>query len=170
MTWVVMILVVLGGAIVQMLLPAAAWLGHTKAPVLLGVVLYYALNREWNVMATAAVFAGFVMDVLSPVPVGYSVVCFLIVAWVASRFRGLVMNEAAVTAAFFGFVAAMVMTLVVFVLLRQAGLIEGAVWVGLLKSVGCALSAAVSTPLVFLLVGRLDRWVGNVEEKRSVAA
>ncbi len=170
MTWVVMVFVVVGGALVQMLLPAPACVGHVKAPVLLGVVLYYALNREGNVMTTAAVSAGFLKDVLSPMPIGYSIVCFLIVAWVASRFRPLVMNEAAVTAAFFGFVSAAMVTLVVYVLLRQAGLVADPVWLGVAKSFGVALLAAVCTPLVFLLVGKFDRWVGNVEEKHSVAA
>ena len=43
--FMLMIMVMIGATLLQALLPGWAVLGHARYPVLLGVVLYYALIR-----------------------------------------------------------------------------------------------------------------------------
>ena len=162
MTWVIMIVVLTGGAVVQTLLPATIFLGEAKCPFLLAGVLYYALNRETNVMLAAAFWAGFLQDALSPIPLGYSSFCFCVVGWAASRFRNLVIIESSVTQVFFGGMSGIIVTIILYVLLVKEGLITHPAGHIMLKTAGTGILAMICTPIMFALTGRLDHLVGNV--------
>jgi len=163
MNWVIMAFVLVGGVLLQAVLPSPAVLGQAKVPILVAVILYYALNRGIGTMLAAAFAAGLLHDALSPMPLGYSVLVFAAAGWVASRFRDLVMTDSIVTAAFFGAVAGAATTLMYYLLLLRDGLLACTVaWAGL-KALGTGLLCMISTPVVFAVVGRLDRLVGNVE-------
>jgi rod shape-determining protein MreD len=72
MNWFLMIIVVLVSAALQVMIPAVVTLGHAKCPILLSVVLYYALHQDSTEMFVAAFLAGLVQDLLSIPPPGYS--------------------------------------------------------------------------------------------------
>lgn len=162
MTWVIMIFVLIVAAVVQTLLPGHVLLGQAKFPLLLAVVLYYALNRETSTMAAAAFLAGLLQDALSPIPLGYSAFCFCVVGWGAGRFRDLVITESLITQVFFGAVAGVIVTVILYLLLLQGGLVAcSASWV-VLKAVGTGVLSMLCTPVMFRVTNELDRLVGNV--------
>ena len=167
-TWVVMIMVLMAGGLLQSQLPGYAVLGQVKFPFLLAIVLYYALNWDVAVMLVAAVLAGLLQDLLSPIPLGYSAFCFCVVGWIANRWRKLVMTESVITPMFFGGLAAMAVTLSLYVFLVRGDFIGSAVGLLILRMIGAGLLGVISTPLIFLAAGRLDRLVGNVEDKESL--
>ena len=168
MTWLVLLVLTVGAGFVQTLLPGLAWLGQVKCPLLLGLVIYYAMQRETEVMLVAAVLAGVMQDALSPVPLGLSALLFILVGASLARFRELVMSDAVVTQAFFGLVGAGVTALLQCLLLlatRTLVLSPGAV---LLKVFGMALGGLVGTPVMFKVAGVLDRMAGNIRVAKEV--
>jgi len=168
MTGVVMMLAVIVGGVVQVQLPAPALLGQARFPILLAVALYYALNYHVGIAILAGILTGFTQDVLSPMPLGYSMLCFCAAAYVAGRFRALVMPDSLATAAFFGASAsAGVAVGLTTLLLSSRSVAYAAGWIGL-KVVGFALLGAVATPVVFAMLGKLDRVVGNLRVERTV--
>ena len=168
MRWISMAFILISAAVAQLLLPACAFLGHTKFPLLLSVVLYYALCHEVQVMLTAAFFAGFLHDVLSPIPLGYSVVCFCVAGWIASRFRKLVLTEFPMTSVLFGAVGGAITTLGFYILLIKDGLVVcPAGWV-VLKTAGAGILGIICAPAVFFLAGSFDRLLHNIEVKENI--
>lgn len=168
MTWVIMFFGVMAAGFLQVVLPGPAWLGQAKWPLLLAVVIYYALQRETEVMLVAGVFAGFVQDALSPATLGLSAVVFVLIGWSLTRFRELVMSEAMVTQAFFGLTGAVVAGFGQWVLLagtREVALPAADV---LHKLAGLAVEGLVCTPPVFSAMSRLDRMVGNTRTAKEV--
>ena len=167
-TWVVMILVLLTGGLLQSLLPGYAVLGQVKFPFLLAVVLYYSLTWDMGVMFVAALLAGLLQDILSPLPLGYSAFCFCVIGWIANRWRKLILIESLITPVFFGGIASMVMMAAQYTLLVRGSLIESSLGGLIWRMIGAGILGVIGTPLVFLLAGLMDRWVGNLEEKGSL--
>ena len=168
MTYILMVLVLLTGAVVQTLSPAYVLLGQTKAPVLLACVLYYALNREPRITLVAAVVAGFLQDSLSGIPLGYSSSIFALLGWGVGHYRELVMAESIMTPVIFGCVAGSMSTLLQGLLLMHAGLITLRVDWMLLRILGGGVLGALTAPVMFYLMHVLERAVGNIETKESI--
>lgn len=168
MTPVVMVMTLMLGAVVQTLSPAYPALGQAKAPVLLAVVVYYALNRTSAVMVCAALLAGFLQDALSSIPLGYSSAVFVVAGWLISRYRNLVNTESAVTPLFFGAIAGSSVLLLMTLLLARAGLVYIMPGRLLLKLLGAGFLCMLATFVVFLLLGALERMVGNVRTVNEV--
>jgi rod shape-determining protein MreD len=162
MTWVIMLLAVTAAGVLQTELPAFAWLGQAKPPVLLGIVLYYALQRTRLVMAVAALAAGLMQDVLSPLPLGASACGFGLAGWYVSRFRRVVLTESMLTQGFFGLVAGMGFNLVLYGILQLEGRIGIPVRRVVLKTIGMGGLGLICTPIVCFLLGKLDLVVGNI--------
>lgn len=166
MTWVVMALMLGLASIAQVMLPASDWLGQSKWPFLLGLVVYYALHRRLDVVLVGCFAAGFMQDVLSPIPLGTSSCCFLLAGWIVSRFQTLVMSDAVVTQAFFGAAVAGGVGLVL------QGVLHGAIGTGMLSAghrvLGYSLAGAVTAPVMCRLAGGLDRLVGNILPSKEV--
>lgn len=168
MTGLVMALVFLVCAVLQTLVPPLAWLGLAKPPLLLSVVLYYALTRGGWAAMLAALLGGLLTDALSAVPLGYSSTCYLLVVWMVSRFRDVVLTESPVTQAFFGVVMSAAVTFCLYLLLAREHLVAVSWTRALLKIMGTALLALAVTPLVCRATWRLDRMVGNIESRAEV--
>jgi rod shape-determining protein MreD len=167
MRWLVMIFVVIGGAIIQMFIPPVVLFGQAKVPFLVALVVYYALCHDTDYMLVAAFLAGLLQDVMSPIPLGYSSFCFCVIGLVAGRFRNVVMTESLLPAVLFGASAAMVAVLASYLLLVKDQLVSCTFWWLLLKLIGAGILGAVCAPVVFALIGRLDRMVGNVMTKEE---
>jgi rod shape-determining protein MreD len=162
MTFVVLSIVLIAASVLQTLLPCYPALGNAKVPFLLCVTVYYGLNRRPEVSLTAAVLAGFLQDALSGVPLGYSCVCFGGAAWVIGRFRETVLTEALVTQLFFGAVPAFLVSLVLYLLLVRDGLLVVPFRTAAAHALGSSVLGAIACPFVCLVIGGLDRLVGNV--------
>jgi rod shape-determining protein MreD len=163
----VMYTVVIIGAVAQAVFPTFRWLGQTNAPILLGLVLYYALAHSRGTMLQAAIFAGVLQDALGMIPLGYSSFCFCVVALVVSKFKELVFVHKLVTHMLFGALASGAVTLVLYGLLATAGLAALAPGWLVLKIAGSMFFGAILVPFEFEWVAGLDRLLGNTEQRIS---
>ncbi|MFC1497092.1 rod shape-determining protein MreD [Verrucomicrobiota bacterium] len=168
MTWIVMVFVLLCAAVIQALLPGCAFLGHAKFPLLLMVVLYYALNREVYVMLIAGFMAGFIHDSFSLMPLGYSSACFCIIGFVAGCFRKLIMADSFIAPVFFGALAGVLATIGFYALLAMGSFIVSSAGLVVMKTIGTGILGMVCAPIVFYVIGRFDRLVGNVYVGESI--
>jgi len=163
-----MIFIMLVGSVLQTGVPAFSILGYAKAPVLLSIVLYYALTRGVAVTLVAALLAGFLHDVMSQIPLGRSVFCFCVAGWFAGYFRNIVLTDSIFTTIIFGAAANAVVTIFFYLVLLQDGLIQhSSLWI-VLKLTGSLILGMVCTPLVFYLAGWLDRRVGNLDMEQTL--
>lgn len=150
------------GALVEALLPAWGFAGRASAPILLAVVLYYALYYPSSYLWTAAMLGGLLQDSLGLVPLGYSAVCFTIVALIASRFRDVMFLHEFWSHVWIGAVSASLATLLLSVLLKgsqQLGASFG--WVAI-RMLGSFLLGAFCVPAVMAAMAGVDRMLGNV--------
>ena len=170
MTWAVLFILLVVSATAQSLFPSFACMGQAKAPFLLSVVLYYSLRRDTNTAMVAGLLAGFLHDALSPVPLGFSVVCFCGVGWVVSCFRPLVVSEALVTMAVFGGVSSVVVSSVMWLLLLKGGLVAIPLWMAMWKILNAGVLGIACAPIVFAVAGRLDHLLGNTRRKEEIGA
>ncbi len=163
--WMLMLMAMLAATLAQALLPGVPFLGNARFPALLGLVLYYALNHKLWVGIVVAFVAGILQDGLSMVPLGYSAFLFCGVAAVAGRYRWLVLSEAAVTAAFFGAIASFLVSISLFLLLKQSGSIVCTGSVALHRVLGSGVLGLVTVPVVFLSMSYLHRALDLIEEE-----
>ncbi len=164
---VAMVFCMVCAAVLQALLPNPLWLGRAGTPVLLGVVLYYALAHDRALMLGAAIAAGVLQDALGLIPLGYSSICFCGAALSVHHFHEAVFGRQWITHSFFGMLSAGAVTLVLSLMLRSGeGLPIGLGFV-LWKTFGAMALGAVCTPLVYRAVEGLDRMLGNVEEREA---
>ena len=162
MIWLVMIFMTVAGSFLQAAIPSLACLGQAKAPFLLSVVVYYALNHDTGTAAVSGLLCGLAHDVMSFIPVGQTALVFLVIAVIIGRLRSFVHGDEMFTAALFGGLAAMVSVFAGYHLLSRIDLISiscGSLWH---KAFGSLLLGAGVTALVFVLMRRLDALVGNV--------
>jgi rod shape-determining protein MreD len=169
MTWAVMIFMLICGAVFQLLIPPIALLGQAKLPFLLAIVFYYSLSYETPHMLVAAFLAGLLQDSLSPIPLGYSSFCFVAAGWIASRFRNMVMTESLLPPMLFGAVGNGVLTLFLCILLVKDGLVVCRPGWFALKVLGSLIIGMICTPIVFVVVGKVDRMLGNIIVKQETA-
>ncbi|MBA4388688.1 MAG: rod shape-determining protein MreD [Verrucomicrobia bacterium] len=168
MTWLVMSLVLAAGALLQVQIPAPAVLGQVKWPFLMSVVIYYALSREFDVMLIAAFSAGLLQDAMSPIPLGYSVFCFVVAAWILHNLRNLMLTDSLLTMAVSGGVAGLVISIGMYFLLFNEGLLACGAGAVFLKFLGATVTGLICAPPVFLLTGAFDRKMGNVEARGDI--
>jgi len=161
MTLLVMVLALLMGAAVQALLPGWAWMGGAQAPILLALVLFYAFAHSRNTMLSCAFLAGLLQDALGQVPLGYSCFCFVLAGLMAQRYREDVVEGSIRTQMVFGGLAAAMVTLLLYGLLRHAAAITVPFALALRKMVGALLLGTVLTPLAFRVVIGLERQLGE---------
>lgn len=167
MTYALLALILIPGAVLQIMLPAVPVLGYVKLPVLMAIVVYYALNHRRDVMFVAAVLAGFLQDSLSPMPLGYSSAVFCVLGWGMSYFRGLVISEVGITYVVFGAVGGACTELVLWGALAYRELLVLPAGRVLLRAQGAALLGAICTPFIFFIVRRIDHLVGNVATRED---
>jgi rod shape-determining protein MreD len=163
---ITMFLVLLSAMLIQGASPGLALLEHARFPVLLGVVLYYALNHPMWVGVTAAFLAGMLQDSMSMVPLGYSSFLFCLSALVAGHYRKQLLSDALITAAFFGALCAVVISLSLYLLLRLENLVECPVAIASLRIIFSGALGAVVVPGVFLIMKGLHHAL-DLEDKEE---
>ena len=163
MTGLVMFFCLIVGAVLQTLIPTWLWTGQAHAPVLLGLVLYYALAHDTRRVLEVAIAAGLLQDALGMIPWGYSSFAFCVVGLAVHRCRDLVFARQWLTHLVFGALGSAAATVLLYALLRAGGAIAlGPGWAAL-KVGGSLVLGAVVVPLVFATVAVLDRRLGNLQ-------
>lgn len=154
-------------ALLQALFPASRWTGYAPVPVMVSLVIYYALVRPRSILLLAAVGAGLVEDSLGQMPLGYSVFCYCVVGLVIEHFRDSLLVRQGSTHVMVGALVNLGVTLAIMLLLAKDGLIVPDVLHTLLRLLGAVLLGAVTAPLVFAVLARLEQTLGMVEEEES---
>jgi cell shape-determining protein MreD len=163
MMLITMMVVLFCCAVLQALLPAWAWFGFVKAPLLMGAVMYYAFTRGRGMVLSAAVLAGVMQDALGMIPLGYSSACFCIVGLLVQRFRGVVFVFRSVTHVVMGGLGNGLTTLVLVLLLAHDQLLAWVPGWTLSKLVGAIALGALTVPLVFRTIELLELKLGVLE-------
>lgn len=165
MNLIVMGLSLIGAGVIEMVCPVSALLGQAKPPLVMCLVLYYALNRSLALMLGAALLGGVMSDSLTALPLGVSSLGLLAVGLVARLYREVVFSGRWITHMVFGALAGISMTLVVY----------GVLWLTeewtrelsgirvILNVLGVGVYGLVLIPVVYRLMEGLERRVGNLE-------
>ena len=167
MTLLIMAFMLFSAVVAQSLTPPVAALAQSKPPILLGVVVYYAVKHDFGLLVTAAIGAGVLHDSLSLVPLGCSAFWFTLAAVLLHRYRDTIFADSSVTLILLGAGLAAGFTAVSYVTLSSGGdyAVDLPLWRLVLKSLGSALLGMVAVPLVFAVNLRLERLVGLRSEK-----
>lgn len=164
MNLVIMTVALLISAVAQQMLPGLTLLGQAKAPLVLSVVLYYALHRSLALLVTAAIAGGLLCDSLEALPMGYSSAVFCVLGIIAWFCRNVVFSARGMTHMVFGFLAGLGLTfgLYAILLISEESLRQAALPRIALKAIGTALLGMILAPIVFAVLERLDRLTGNI--------
>ena len=170
MTAAMGVFLLLMAALLQSVVPTAAWLALSKPPFLMAVVLYYALTHRRGAFLTVAVLAGVIQDSLSLMTVGFSSLCFVAFGLAVLEGRGVLFRDSLLTVAALGAVMAALTVCGLYALLRTSTEMVGVPfwWLGL-KVGGNALLGALTAPAVWLLAGSLERHTGVSHLEEPVA-
>ena len=165
----IMSMALLGAAVLQSVLPSYAFMGQVRPPLLLAVVLYYALHYDVLPAMWAALLAGFLHDALGGVPMGYTVVAFGLLGLMAGRCREFISRDNLVPHSLIGAAASFVVTLAMFIVLRMRGDIACHLSWALLKAFWAAILGMWCVPLVCVILAWADGAVGNSQKAQSGA-
>ena len=146
----------------QLQLPALALFGQVKPPLLLSIVLYYALHHENTKMYIVAVFVGFLQDALGLIPLGFSSCAFCFVGACVARYRMILLAESVITRSFFGAIGAGAVTLIVYLLLVSQSLVQLSLGRLIHKILGAGFYGLIVTPIVCECLWRVDNMLGNI--------
>jgi rod shape-determining protein MreD len=131
---------------------------------LFSVCLYYALHTGGRFALAVAILAGLAQDALGLTPLGCSSAVFCAVCLLAARFRDLIFIQEGLTHVLLGATGAALVSLILYLLLIQGDYtVVRPSWL-LLKLLGRLLLGSVTVPLVFHVLGGLDRRLGTARE------
>ena len=153
-------------ALVQSLVPATAWLGMSKPPCLLGVVLYYALTHQRTAVIVVAILAGITQDSLSLIPIGFSAFCFTGIGLAVVGMREVLFRESVVTVALLGAMGGAMTTLALYAMLAVGtDTVSAPMWWLGVKMGGNALLGLVAAPAFWLIAWVLEHQAGIVHSE-----
>lgn len=167
MNLIVMLIAITAAVLTENALPGWSRCLRVKAPLLMGIVIYYALCRPPWMAAAAAIAGGIVYDALCGLPPGCSVITLSLFAALFRRNREYLFGERLPTQLLVGALAGGL-----FAALTGAGVAllpgpGGNRGPALLASriLGTGLLGMACFPLVFRIMLRLDRMAGNTREE-----
>lgn len=159
-------LVLIAATTVQMLVPQFTVLADAKAPVVLCLVIYYGLTRPARRAMVIAFLAGLLIDALGAVPLGYSSVCFALIALAASLLRHLVFEDTLLTQLCFGAVGSLVATVGILLALGdRISLGDCSLWWLSLRVLFTVLLGAAIAPMMFGIGRSMDHVVTGLTER-----
>ena len=163
MNHLTMFMISLFAAVLESLAPTLRILGQGEAPIVLGVVMYYALTRERHMVVKAAIVAGIFYDALCyKVPPGFSAISYVCIGLVVNQYRDKIFGNHWLTHMFLGVLSSLFMTVLMYVMLLSRG--NEITFGGMcIKAAGVMLMSLAVIPLVFKIVERIDYKLGNVE-------
>ncbi len=147
-------------AVLQALWPPWSVMGHSKPPIIMAVVLYTAMTKRWPVAGLTACFAGLMQDALGLMPLGLSSIAFLFFAGILNRYRQELFIDHGVTQWVCGGLGHMTVSLMVFLMLSFAGLIDRSVITLLLRLMGAFIQGGVTMLLVSHLMSTMEGKLG----------
>lgn len=167
MNHVYLVVATIFGAVLQALIPSWPGMGYAKAPILLGLVLYYSLTRQGGLPMEAALMAGFLQDALDLVPMGHSMFTYALVVALLQPYQSRIFGAYWFTHVMLGALSAGIVVMVHYVLLAGMGTVLpfGS---AVLKALGAAGLAVFTVPIVFKIVERYDHKLGNIRLREAL--
>ncbi len=142
---------------VQAALPPVGGGGGVAIPVLLGLALHYALIADARTSQVVSVAAALIFDALGFLPLGISVIGFLLVAEFWRGVRDLLFVNHAVTHVLLGAASAAMVEGITGLLLHVGGYrtVPPGLWA--VRVTSAALTGALASPVVLGVLGRVRR-------------
>ena len=169
MNALVIIVASLVAGTVQSLVPTWPAAVNAPLPLLASIVCYYGLRRGAGLTIVAALVAGSVQDALGAAPLGYSSVCLGGCGLVAARLSGTVRGDSLMAAGLFGLITAPLSLWGLYLLQRYVLGMPPFPWSHvMLKLTAAAFWGLLVTPPMVALLGRMDRFLGNVETRENL--
>jgi len=147
-------------SVVQAIMPVVNILGHAKPPLLLGVVIYYALGNKKSWVIAAAILAGLLHDTLSHIPFGVSSLAFTLIGLTIHSQQENLFTQQWITSALLGAVSGFVLTVFLYLVLVGSNQLQMAFVAMLVKAVGVGLIAVLTTPVVCGIIRGLEEKLG----------
>lgn len=163
MRLVSMIFLIGVGAVIQAVFPVIHLAGGAKAPLLLSIVIYYALIHDRTAAMYAGLFAGVIQDSMGRIPLGYTAFCFLVVALLLASLKEELFVYEWSTHVFVGAVSSFVVTLFLYFLLVWGQLIQQPFVSVIMRLTGSFILGGITAPFVFYCCMRLEQFVGVIE-------
>ncbi len=168
MTAVAVFVVLLAAALIQGFMPALAFLGMAKAPLLLSAVIYYSLTHGRYTMLLAAMAGGIIHDSLGFTPLGCTSFCFCLAGLFVQTSRDLLFKESVLTgvcltAVFAGLITLMTWLFLEFGEFGHLPAVGASGWWVWAKAGGTAVLAVAAVPPIFGLARGLDSLIGNTD-------
>jgi len=156
----------LAGASVQTILAGPAFLGLAEWPVLTALVLCVSLRCVRSRVLYASLLAGVLNDAFCPAPLGVSLPFFVLLALGVYAIREEVFGDQIITYVILGLLAGLSHVLYFTVVFAATGLRPFGAGLLMARLFGGLLLGALTTPLIFLLIGilqskqtRKSRWI-----------
>ncbi len=163
MNFIILTIALIIGVILEQAIPGLTILGQAKPPVLLSIVIYYALNRSGTLCLAAALLGGVLSDSLSAMSVFHTPLVYTAIGITVHAHRDLVFRDKHITHMFFGATGSAACVLVSYSMLLcvQPSIREiSPLWAGM-KTLGAACWGLLTTPLICAGLALLDKESGN---------
>jgi rod shape-determining protein MreD len=154
---VIVVFMIILCAVLQIGMPCASLFANAKAPFLAAVVVYYGASGSMATACSVAVAAGLIHDAMSPIPLGYSVLVFGLLALLSSELRRVVDMDQWIARWIMGLLAGASTTVFFGVLLSRHGLVECGPGALTARVIGTALMGMPLVPLVYATASGLHR-------------
>lgn len=143
------------GALIQLFFPAWAWFGGVKPPVLLALMLYYALRRSSQGMWVVLIGAAILQDGLDLGGFGPALIGFPLVGVVVHRIRKHVFIDGLVAQIVLGALGSMMVMWVAALFYRITGVRPVSVGYAFLRILGAGILGMIVFPLVSIVMNYL---------------
>jgi rod shape-determining protein MreD len=162
MRWLIMFLSLGAAVVLEQALPAWQLGGQTRPPVLLCVVMYYALNYSHIVALAIALLAGVLADAIAGLPLGSASLTFALLAVAVNRNRDFVFIHQWLTHMVLGAAASAAVILIMYIVLslrlEQMRTITPAMVIH--KMAGMAAQGMLLMPLIFMAMEAFEKMTG----------
>ncbi|MDD5482194.1 MAG: hypothetical protein PHP98_00885 [Kiritimatiellae bacterium] len=162
MSAVIMMMAIGFGVVIEQTIPAPAFIGFARPPVLASVAAYFALTHSAPAMLSAALLGGIISDSIGALPPGGSTLAFAAFGTVLYYYRHAVFSGKPMTNVFLGAVIGAGVPLIVLFFLLFSGRTPFCFQPGLfiLKLIGTTIYGAFFFPAIYFLLKKLELMTG----------
>jgi cell shape-determining protein MreD len=156
MRWVQMFIFLFLGALIQLQVPPWPQLGGMKPPILMALVIYYAMHASAGEVKAAVCWAALLYEGLEFGGIGPGILTFALLAWGVYRVRFEIFVDGMGTQGLFGLIGGIVLVLVAMILYGLTR--QRPVQMGLLfrQFLGAGVLGMITLPLVCFFVKHLE--------------
>lgn len=165
----IMIVSLLTVSALQSILPALPLGVNVKVPILVAIVVYYALDREWALSLVASVFAGILTDSLGGLQAGVTACFFLVCTLILLPFRKDIANKAYFAPLTIGFLVSVFLLFYHYICVLVSSEARGpSIFYVLFAMLVIGTLSAVVTMGVVSVMRKIELTAGTVEPRKEI--